>query len=130
MAQLIISMFLLLSALGFTFDLPLFAYAQARADDMAEQNYLRHNLGAYPVPACAIGEVLAKGSEGVTAEAVVGAWQQSPSHAYVLNDLRADRVGVGVAQADDGSVVWVVAVARTCSERSGEERESAAQSSF
>ncbi len=114
MGQLIIAMFLLLSALGFNPDLALFAQAQVRADEIAEQGYLRHDLGAYQGQYCAIGEVLAKGSERMNARAAMSAWQHSEPHAYVLNELRADRVGVGVAQGDDGSIVWVVAVARNC----------------
>ena len=114
MGQLIIAMFLLLSALGFNPDLALFSQAQFRADDMAERDYFKHDLSAYPGPHCAIGEVLAKSSEGVGAEVIVSAWQNSESHAYVLNEIRAARVGTGVAGADDGTTIWVVAVARNC----------------
>ncbi len=114
MGQLIIAMFLLLSSLGFGWDLPLFSYAQARADDMVEQDYFAHDLGAYPVPGCALGEVIAKSSDGVDAEVILNAWQESGSHAYVLDGLRADRFGVGIARGDDGTTIWVVAVARSC----------------
>ncbi len=114
MAHLIIAMLLLLSALGLNWDLPLFAHAQVRADDMAEQGYFRHNLGAYPGVYCAKGEVIARSTSGVSSGAIMDAWQGSESHAYVLNELRADRFGVGIARATDGTTIWVVTVARSC----------------
>ncbi len=114
MAHLIIAMLLLLSALGLTFDLPLFSYAQVRADDMVAQDYFRHDLGAYPGSYCAKGELMAKSTATVDAEAVMNAWQDSESHAYVLNELRMDRVGIGIARAEDGTTIWVVALARSC----------------
>ncbi len=113
MGELIIAMFLLLSAFGFSPDLALFSQAQGRASDMAEQGYFKHDLGAYSGDYCALGEVMAKSSGGVSAKAVMGAWQRSEPHAYVLNESRAGRVGVGVAAGDAG-IVWVVAVGRIC----------------
>lgn len=113
MGELVIAMFLLLSSIGFSPDLALFSQAQTRANDMAEQDYFKHDLGAYSGDYCALGEVLAKSSGRVSAKAVMNAWQRSEPHARVLNESRAGRIGVGVAAGDSG-IVWVVAVGRIC----------------
>ncbi len=90
------------------------APAQARAQAMVEQGTMNHALSTYPAGYCGVGELLARGGDATTPAGVLAAWRGSPPHAFVLDTLRADRAGVGRAVGDDGTTIWVLALARTC----------------
>lgn len=85
-------------------------FAQIRAEELAEvYSHKRPNgdsSGMYSH--YTFGENIAKGS--TTPEAVVNGWMNSPGHrAAILDDVSNDgnTIGVGVFQADNGTIYWV-----------------------
>ena len=76
--------------------------ARAHSVDMVRRNYFDHGafvqrLRRFGVRMPYIGENLAYGAEGVSAQAVVQMWMASPGHRRNLLDRGFQRVGVGLA---------------------------------
>ncbi|WP_432363765.1 S-layer homology domain-containing protein [Sporosarcina sp. UB5] len=98
-----------------TEDKSLSAIAQAKAEDMANNNYFAHNSPTYGTVGdmldhfnynwTAYGENIAKGY--TTAETVVQGWMESPGHRANILQSRFTNIGTGYATDENGIVHWV-----------------------
>ncbi|MFS0690429.1 S-layer homology domain-containing protein [Sporosarcina sp. 179-K 8C2 HS] len=96
-------------------DMSLSTIAQAKADDMAENNYFTHNSPTYGSVGDMLdhfgyewsgyGENIAKGY--TTAETVVEGWMESPGHRANILQSRFTNIGIGYAIDKNGTPYWV-----------------------
>ena len=96
-------------------DNALSAIAQAKAEDMANNNYFAHNSPTYGTVGnmldhfgynwTAYGENIAKGY--TSAETVVQGWMESPGHRANILQSRFTNIGTGYATDQNGTTHWV-----------------------
>lgn len=89
--------------------------AQAKAQDMAKNNYFSHTSPTYGSPSqllstfnykwTAYGENIAKGQ--LTAEEVVQDWMDSPGHRVNIINENFTHIGTGYATDTSGTTYWV-----------------------
>ena len=89
--------------------------AQAKAQDMAKNNYFSHTSPTYGSPSqllstfnykwTAYGENIAKGQ--LTAEQVVQDWMDSPGHRANIINEKFTHIGTGYATDTSGTTYWV-----------------------